>query len=65
MCTYILFAIAALALLLAWQPSDVSAQSQQARSYSQCWQLAYNRGWERNSRGERQFIRNCMRGKIT
>ena len=28
MCTYILFAIAALALLLTWQPTDVAAASQ-------------------------------------
>jgi hypothetical protein len=61
--THIFMAIAALALLLAWHPTDVAAQSQQARSYNYCWQLAYNRGWERNSRGERQFIRNCMRGR--
>jgi len=65
MCAYIFVAIAALALVLAWQPTDVAAQSQQVHSYSYCWQRAYNRGWERNSRGERQFIRNCMRGKIT
>jgi hypothetical protein len=63
--THIFLAIAALALLLAWQPTDAAAQSQQARSYNYCWQLAYNRGWERNTRGERHFIRNCMRGKIT
>ena len=61
--TLVFMAIAALAILLAWQPTDVVAQSQQARSYNYCWQLAYNRGWERNTRGERQFIRNCMRGK--
>jgi hypothetical protein len=61
---HIFMAIAALAFLLAWQPTDVAAQSQQARSYSYCWQRAYNRGWERNTRGERQFIRNCMRGKV-
>ena len=47
MCAYISLAIAALILLLAWQPTDVAAQSQQARSYNYCWQLAYNRGWER------------------
>jgi len=60
---HIFMAVAALTLLVAWQPNDAMAQNQQARSYRQCWQLAYNRGWERNTRGERQFIRNCMRGK--
>jgi hypothetical protein len=61
--TYIVMAIAALALVLAWQPTDVAAQRQQVHSYSYCWQRAYNRGWERNTHGERQFIRNCMRGR--
>jgi hypothetical protein len=61
--TYIVMAIAALALVLAWQPTDVAAKSQQVRSYGYCWQRAYNRGWERNTHGERQFIRNCMRGR--
>jgi hypothetical protein len=61
--TYIVMAIAALALVLAWQPTDVAAKSQQAHSYGYCWQRAYNRGWERNTHGERQFIRNCMRGR--
>jgi hypothetical protein len=64
--THIFIAIAPLALLLAWQPTDVVAQSQQVRShsYNYCWQEAYNRGWERNTRGERRFIRNCIRGRI-
>jgi len=62
--THIFMAIAALALLLTWQPTEATAQSQEARSYSYCWQLAYNRGWERYTRGERRFIRNCMRGRI-
>src|SRR5262249_32275231 len=61
--THIFMAIGALTLLMAWQPTDAAAQNQGARSYRQCWQRAYNRGWERNTRGERQFIRNCMRGK--
>jgi hypothetical protein len=61
---HIFITIAGLALLLAWQPTDVAAQRQHARSYSYCWQQAYNRGWERNTRGERHFIRNCMRGRV-
>jgi hypothetical protein len=64
MCMHIVLAIASLALLLAWPTTDVAAQSRHARSYSYCWQRAYNKGWERNTRGERQFIRNCMRGKV-
>jgi hypothetical protein len=60
-----LITIAALALSLAWQPTDAAAKSHQVRSYSHCWQLADNRGWTRNTRGERQFIRQCMRGRIS
>ena len=62
---HIFAAIAALTLLLAWQAINATAKSQQARSYNYCWQLAYNQGWEWNTRGERQFIRNCMRGRPT
>ena len=62
--THIFMAIAALTILLAWQSTyPTTAQGQQARSYSYCWQRAYNRGWERNTHGERQFIRRCMRGQ--
>jgi hypothetical protein len=62
--TLIFMAIAALAVSLAWQSTDPAlAQAGQARSYNYCWQLAFNRGWERNTRGERNFIRRCMRGQ--
>jgi hypothetical protein len=62
--TLILTAIAALTVSLAWQSTDPGmAQAQQAHSYNYCWQQAFNRGWERNTRGERNFIRRCMRGQ--
>jgi hypothetical protein len=62
--THIFMAIAALTVLLAWQSTyPTTAQARQAHSYSYCWQRAYNRGWERNTHGERQFIRRCMRGQ--
>jgi hypothetical protein len=62
--THIFMAIAALTVLLAWQStSPTPAQARQAHSYSYCWQQAYNRGWDRNTRGERHFIRRCMRGQ--
>jgi hypothetical protein len=62
--THIFMAIAALTVLLAWQLTDPApAQARQAHSYNYCWQQAYNRGWERNTRGERHFIRRCMRGQ--
>jgi hypothetical protein len=61
--THIFMAIAAITLFLGGQAPEATAQNQKAHSYSYCWQQAYNRGWERNTRGERQFIRNCMRGK--
>lgn len=62
--TLILMAIGALAVLLAWQSAvPATAEARQAHSYNYCWQLAYNRGWERNTRGERHFVRRCMRGQ--
>jgi hypothetical protein len=62
--TVIVTAIATLVLTLAWPATDPAvAQSKQARSYNYCWQLAANRGWTRNTWGERQFIRRCMRGR--
>jgi hypothetical protein len=62
--TLILMPIAALAVSFAWQSTDpATAEARQAHSYNYCWQRAYNRGWERNTWGERQFIRRCMRGQ--
>ena len=64
--TLIVTAFAALTLSLAWPLTDgAAAKSQQARSYNACEALADARGWTRNTRGERQFIRQCMRGKIS
>jgi hypothetical protein len=57
--------LTALALSLAWPSTDAEAQGRQVRSYGSCQQLAENRGWTRNTRGERQFIRRCMQGRQT
>jgi len=59
----IITASAALALSLAWPSTDATAQNRRVHSYNYCWQLASNRGWERNTRGERAFIRRCMQGR--
>jgi len=62
--TLMITAMASLALSLAWPSTDAAvAQTRHAHSYNYCWQLAYNRGWGRNTHGERQFIRRCMRGR--
>jgi hypothetical protein len=62
--THVFMAIAVLTVLLAWQSTfPATAEARQAHSYNYCWQRAYNRGWERNTWGERRFIRRCMRGQ--
>jgi hypothetical protein len=62
--THIFIVIAVLTIFLGWQSTyPTTAQARQAHSYSFCQQRAYNRGWERNTHGERQFIRRCMRGQ--
>lgn len=60
--TLIVTGSAVLALWLAWPSTDAAVAQRYAHSYNYCWQQAYNRGWERNTRGERHYIRRCMRG---
>ena len=60
--TLIVTGIAALALWLVWPSTDAAVAQRSGHSYGYCWQRAYNLGWERNTRGERNFIRRCMRG---